>query len=102
MKGVFLLSRTQFEDKAISRYDELLNEFINLAINRFSWENLPVGLTSERMEYLLIRHGQMMCFKDSLNGTLILPCFGTSDINVYGLPTEYNVYGENGKYNNAK
>ena len=82
----------------MSRYDELLNEFTNLAINRFNWENLPVGLTSEHMEFLLIRHGQLMCFNDEMNGTLILPCFGTSDINVYGLPTEYNVYAENGKY----
>lgn len=92
------MSRTQFEDKAISRYDELLNEFTNLAINRFSWENLPVGLTSEHMEYLLIRHGQLMCFNDDMYGTLILPCFATTDINVYGLPIEYNVYAENGKY----
>ena len=93
------MSRTQFEDKALSRYDELLNEFTNLAINRFSWENLPIGLTSEQMEFLLIRHGQLMCFNDSMYGTLILPCYGTTDINVYGLPTQYNVYGENGKYN---
>lgn len=93
------MSRSQFEDKALSRYDELLNEFTNLAINRFSWENLPVGLTSEQMEFLLIRHGQLMCFNDNMYGTLILPCFGTTDINVYGLPTQYNVYGENGKYN---
>ena len=93
------MSRGQFEDKALSRFDELLNEFTNLAINRFSWENLPVGLTSEQMEFLLIRHGQLMCFNDKMYGTLILPCFGTSDINVYGLPTQYNVYGENGKYN---
>lgn len=93
------MSRTQFEDKALSRYDELLNEFTNLAINRFSWENLPVGLTSEQMEFLLIRHGQLMCFNDNMYGTLILPCFGTTDINVYGLPTVFNVYGENGKYN---
>ena len=93
------MSRTQFEDKALSRYDELLNEFTNLAINRFSWENLPIGLTSEQMEFLLIRHGQLMCFNDSMYGTLILPCYGTIDINVYGLPTQYNVYGENGKYN---
>ena len=93
------MSRTQFEDRALSRYDELLNEFTNLAINRFSWENLPLGLTSEHMEFLLIQHGQLMCFNDEMYGTLILPCFGTTDINVYGLPTEYNVYGENGKYN---
>ena len=93
------MSRQTFDDGAISRYDYLLQEFINLALNRFTWENLPVGLTSEQMELLLINHGQLMCFTDKMYGTLILPCMGTSDINVYGLPTDYRVMGENGKYN---
>ena len=93
------MSRNTFEDGAISRVNYLLHEFINLAINRFTWENLPQGLTSEQMEFLLIHHGQLMCFDDKYYGTLILPCMGTSDINVYGLPTEYRVMGENGKYN---
>ena len=96
---MYILSRHSFEDGAISRYDYLLQEFINLAINRFTWENLPVGMTTEQMEFLLINHGQLMCFNDKYYGTLILPCMGTSDINVYGLPTEYRVIGENGKYN---
>ena len=96
---MYILSRHTFEDGAISRFDYLLQEFINLAINRFTWENLPVGMTSEQMEFLLINHGQLMCFNDKYYGTLILPCMGTSDINVYGLPTEYRVIGENGKYN---
>ena len=95
----YTLSRHSFEDGAISRFDYLLHEFINLAINRFTWENLPQGLTSEQLEFLLIHHGQLMCFNDKYYGTLILPCMGTSDINVYGLPTEYRVMGENGKYN---
>lgn len=92
------MSRETFEEGATSRYDELLNEFINLAINRFSWKNLPKGLTSEQLEYLLITKGKVMFFEDKLNGKLILPCYGTTDINVYGLPTTYRVNGENGKY----
>ena len=93
------MSRETFEEGAISRYDYLLNEFTNLAINRFTWENLPYGLTSEQLELLLISKGQLMFFKDKLNGFLILPCYPTTDINVYGLATEYSVNAENGKYN---
>lgn len=92
------MSRNNFEEKAISRQLELLTEFKNLAINRFSWENLPIGLTSEQMENLLISHGQMMCFEDNKQGVFILPCFSTTELNVYGVPTEYEVHGENGKY----
>lgn len=95
------MSRETFEEGAISRYDYLLNEFTNLAINRFTWENLPYGLTSEQLELLLISKGQLMFFKDNLNGFLILPCYPTTDINVYGLATEYRVNAENGKYDNT-
>lgn len=94
-----MLSRESFEDGALSRYDLLLNDFINLAINRFSWENLPFGLTSEQLEYLLITKGQLMLFTDKYYGTLLLPCYPTKELNVYGLPTHYQVMAENGKYN---
>lgn len=93
------MSREIFEDKAESRYTELLNEFVNLAVNRFSWEGIPVGLTSEQLEKLLITKGQLMYFVDKNAGEMLLPCFATADINAYGLPTTYTVNGENGKYN---
>lgn len=83
------------EEGAQSRYTEIINEFINLAINRFSWEGLPSGLTSEQLELLLINKGQLMYFKNEQNIEMLLPCFGTSDLNVYGLPTKYTVNSEN-------
>ena len=91
------MSREYFEEQAISRYDLLLDEFINLAINRFSWEGLPYGLTSEQLEKLLITHGQLMGYQDELKGLFILPCSGTKDVNPYGLPTVYRTMSENGK-----
>ena len=91
------MSREYFEEQAISRYDLLLDEFTNLAINRFSWEGLPYGLTSEQLEKLLITHGQLMGFQDELKGLFILPCSGTKDVNPYGLPTVYRTMSENGK-----
>lgn len=93
------MSRDIFEDEAKSRYDELFEEFLNLAINRFKWENLPSGLTSEQLEFLLISKGQLMYFVDETKGELILPCYATTDINNYGLATNYQVNSENGKYN---
>lgn len=95
------MSRETFEEGAISRYDYLLNDFINLALNRFTWENLPLGLTSEQLELLLISKGQLMFFKDNLQGYYILPCYPTTDLNVYGIATTYQVMSENGKYNKA-
>lgn len=95
------MSRKTFEDKALSREELLLNEFINLAINRFTWENLPFGLTSEQLEYMLIRFGELGGFKSKNQGILILPTFGESDVNVYGLPTKYRVESLNGQYTDS-
>lgn len=90
------MSREFFEEKAISRYDYILNDFINLAINRFRWSNLPKGLTSEMLEEMLIRHGQVMFFIDKLQGEYILKAVGMTDLNVYSIPTKYRVMGANG------
>lgn len=93
------MSRGKYEESAISRYDILINEFINLAINRFNWTNLPIGLTSEILEGMLIRYGQVIAHKNSIGGIYILPCSGVNDINVYGIPELYNVISLNGLYN---
>ena len=93
------MSKHFFEDSAIDRQDSLLNEFINLAINRFTWDNLPYGLTSEQLEYMLITRGQLACYKSKNGGILILPCFGESYLNAYGLPTIYRIESLNGYYN---
>lgn len=90
------MSREFFEETAISRYDEILLDFKNLAINRFEWENLPMGLTSERLETMLIEKGQVFCFKRDKGGLTILPCFNTKKLTVYGDYDSYEVYGYNG------
>lgn len=82
--------------QAISRYEEIRQDLINLALNRFDWDGLPLGLTSEKMEYMLIDNGQVFAFNDNNNGLLILPCYGTDELNVYGEFTEYNIFGLNG------
>lgn len=90
------MSRDFFETESISRYDELLTDFKNLAINRFQWTNLPIGLTSEILESMLIEYGQVMCYKRTTGGLTILPCSGTNTINIYGQYDEFTVFGKNG------
>ena len=84
------------EEYAIDHTTEILNRFMNLALNRFTWENLPCGLTSRKMEEFLIRHGKVMFYNDSYYGVMSLPCCGVGEINVYGEPTQLNVFGMNG------
>ena len=84
------------EEYAIDHTQEILNRFMNLALNRFTWENLPAGLTSRKMEEFLIRHGKVMFYNDSNYGVMCLPCSGVGEINVYGEPKQLNVFGANG------
>ena len=80
---------------SVNREEEILSEFVNLAIKRFKWTNLPLGLTSDRLEEMLINHGE-------LGGTLhdgnliILPIHGVSKVNVYNEFVEYRMTGYNG------
>lgn len=90
------MSRTVFEESALSRQDLLLDEFLNLAINRFTWDNLPKGLTSERLEEMLITYGTLGAFKDENDLLLILPLFGTNKVNIYNEHTDYRLVGFNG------
>lgn len=90
------MSRQVYEEKAISRQDLLLDEFVNLAINRFTWSNLPKGLTSERLEEMLISYGTLGAFKNDTGLILILPLFGTSKVNIYNEHTEFRLTGFNG------
>ena len=74
--------------------DQLYNRFLNLALNRFTWNNLPEGITSRKIEEMLIKNGRVMFFKD--NGVFItLPAFGTGMYDIYNEPIYYNVVGNN-------
>ena len=81
------------DEYAIDHTQEIFSRFLNLAINRFSWDNLPHGIESRKLEEFLIRYGMVAFFNDENYGNMILPCFNTSDLNVYYEPTEVNVMG---------
>ena len=89
-----ILSKDDTEESSACRYEEILIEFQNLALNRFEWGGLPTGLTSERMEFMLMEKGQLMGFKKTENNqVMILPADGTQDINSYGEFDKYIITG---------
>lgn len=95
------MSKNKFIDEyAIDHKDEILSRFINLAINRFKWENLPNGIDSRILEGFLINYGMVAFFNDEKYGNMILPCFYTNELNVYYEPTKVNIFGH--KYNKIK
>lgn len=87
------------KDNAINRTEEILSEFINLAIKRFKWTNLPVGLTSDRLEEMLITHGVLGGYMNDNNTLTILPLHGTGGVNIYNEHISYVLTGYNGTTN---
>lgn len=84
------------KDSAINREEELLQEFVNLAIKRFKWSNLPKGLTSDRLEEMLINYGVLGGFINEVDLLTILPMQGNGKINIYNEFDEYRIFGFNG------
>lgn len=83
-----------------SRETILYNHFLNLAIKRFTWNNLPDGLTSDILEEMLITYGQMGAIQD--RGLIkILPAHGANRVNIYNQPISYMLYGMNGETHNV-
>ena len=81
--------------KAIENKHNIYERFLNIALNRFKWENLPIGLDSEDLEMMLISKGQVMAFNHPILGLTILPCYGKLDYNIYNKPVAFEVYGYN-------
>lgn len=74
--------------------DQLYNRYLNLAINRFTWNNLPQGIESRKIEEMLVKTGRVMFFKE--NGVYItLPAFGVGMYDIYNEPIHFNVVGNN-------
>ena len=84
------------QQQAINREEELLSEYVNLAIKRFKWSNLPLGLTSDRLEEMLINHGLLGGFMNEVGLLTILPMHGVSKVNVYNEFDSYRLTGFNG------
>lgn len=83
-----------------SRETFLYNHFVNLAIKRFKWDNLPEGLTSDILEEMIITYGQLGAIND--RGLIkILPAHGTNRVNIYNQPIGYMLYGMNGETHNV-
>lgn len=71
----------------------LFNKFALISMNRFKWENLPIGIESRYIEKYLFEHGQVAFFEDDKNGFMVLPCTSGGNLNYHGEPLTYNING---------
>ena len=76
-----------------ANYGRIFFLLTNLALNRFTWHNLPEGMESRHIERALFEYGQCAFYDDDDFGKLCLPCVNSQELNVYGEPTSVVVNG---------
>lgn len=80
----------------ISAHDYFLR-LVELSLSCFKWENLPKTCDARYLELSLLETGRAIFFKDDVTGDILNLRFTTAgSFDVYGNPTEFDIYGYNG------
>lgn len=74
-------------------YEDMLTE---IALSRFEWNGLPDSCDERYLERALFFNGQAVYCRDEIMGDLTLKVTLGGRLGVYGIPVEYNGYGDNG------
>ena len=69
----------------------LYTHYKMLALNMFTWENLPYPLESRHIEKYLYEYGQAIFYDNETFGKICLPCSPTGSLNQFGEPLVVNV-----------
>ena len=78
------------------KFNILMNNFKNIALNIFKWDGLPKGLTSEYIEKKLFERGSLFFYKSpKAGGLLCLPADNADNLNVYEYPLRMRTNGHN-------
>lgn len=94
VKKTFDMS-ARYLDCGNENFTRLLAQYSNLALKRYEWRNLPLGLNSKVIEQALYKNGQVFFTQDKFNGLsyICLPCSNNGNYNIYGEPTQLLVTG---------
>lgn len=77
-------------------YMHYYNYFKNLAINAYTWENMPVTTDVRFLELQLFERGYCLFYKDEIiEKYLTLPCTLSGVLDVYDVPIERRAYASN-------
>ena len=76
-------------------YNMYFRRMLSLAENVFEFDNLPKYIDVAFLNKTLLRQGAIAFFKDEVLGLIALPFTYVGTFDVYGRPTEIQVYGQN-------
>lgn len=69
----------------------------NLALAGFTWENLPAGIDSRALEYIMLNFGMGALFAED-GGLLFAQASPADNLNMYYNPNQINLYSPAGQY----
>ena len=69
----------------------LYTHYKMLALNMFTWKNLPYPLESRHIEKYLYEYGQAIFYDNETFGKICLPCAPTGSLNQFGEPLSVTV-----------
>ena len=74
-------------------FNDYLHRFEKICRSIFEWVNLPTSMDARWLEKTLYEQGRATLLYDELYGGFInTKCSTSGNINIYGLPTEFNCY----------
>lgn len=81
----------------IATYNKYKREMLTLAQNVFNYENMPEYIDIAYLNKTLLLKGAIAFFYDEdLESVLALPFLNIGKLDLYGRPTDIEVYGQNG------
>lgn len=72
------------------------NRLSELALSRFTWNNIPDTIDTRFLELTLMSYGMAVFFYDDAIGYLALPCRIGGQLDVYRIPKKRTAYASNG------
>lgn len=85
----------EFQDSAYfnsQTYYDYLNRFKQVALSQFEWINLPDSMNADYLEKCLYYFGQASLLKTPEYGFINTKCVSNGNLNIYGLPTNFNCF----------
>ena len=91
----FMRHNYQFVDNLLvndATFIDYLERFKKVALSVFEWVNLPKSMNAMWLEKCLYYNGQASLLKDKRFGFINTNCCTNGDLNIYGLPVNFNCY----------
>lgn len=94
-KKNFKFNNLSFLESSITNDRTFIDYYYRLsqiALNMFSWENLPSSMNQEYLEQTLFYFGKCSLLYSDKYGFINTKCSSNGQVNIYGLPTKFNCY----------